>query len=301
VAAVNRGGRDDGRALYCNVERRMRMNPSLTLAFALFGLLVAVPGFAQGASATSPSPAAELNQAYHLFYSGHYQRAAEMALELRTIDPGNLEASELRTSALHFQIKRALGPGAGKSKAFASCAACPELFAEFMSELRLGQAVARARLQAAPEDETATFFLGKLDLNYVWLQSGTLGRKTGWDEYWEARKSLDAVLKKNPTHIRAKVARAWIDYIVDTKMPLGTGWLLGGGNKKQAFRAAREAALAPAESFATVEAVFAMWDMHVREKNYAEAVPIARQLAVDFPENQELVKFLTAHDAVAQR
>jgi hypothetical protein len=31
--------------------------------------------------------------------------------------------------------------------------------------------------------------------------------------------------------LRARVARAWIDYIVDTRMPLGTRWLLGGGNK----------------------------------------------------------------------
>ncbi|HXW06452.1 MAG TPA: hypothetical protein VD833_14545 [Vicinamibacterales bacterium] len=37
------------------------------------------------------------------------------------------------------------------------------------------------------------FFLGKVDLNDVWLQSGTLGRKPGWDEYWEARRSLDQV------------------------------------------------------------------------------------------------------------
>jgi len=64
------------------------------------------------------------------------------------------------------------------------------------------------------------FFLGKLDLNYVWLQLGPLRRKTGWDEYWEARRSLDAVLKANPRHVRARVARAWIDYIVDTRRDL---------------------------------------------------------------------------------
>jgi len=278
----------------------MRTNPILALTFLLCCLLVpAMTAVAQGVAA-SPTATA-LTTAYHLFYSGHYERASDMALELRMAEPDNLEAAELRTSALHFQIKRALGASAGKSKAFASCATCPALFADFMTELRHGQSVARARLKAEPEDETATFFLGKLDLNYVWLQSGTLGRKTGWDEYWEARKSLDAVLKKNPTHIRAKVARAWIDYIVDTKMPLGTGWLLGGGNKKRAFRAAKEAAQAPADSFATVEAVFAMWDMHVREKNYVEAVPIARRLALDFPENQDLLKFLDTHDTVAQR
>jgi hypothetical protein len=52
------------------------------------------------------------------------------------------------------------------------------------------QAIARARLEVDPGDEQMLFFLGKVDLNYVWLQLGTLGRKTGWDEYWEARRSL---------------------------------------------------------------------------------------------------------------
>jgi hypothetical protein len=269
-----------------------------TLSLLAFALLTVPSTAALAGGAQSPAAPSALTGAYQLFYSGQYETAAALALELRTTEPDNLAASELRTSALHFQIKRALGDGAGKSKALATC---PTLFAAFMAELRHGQAVARERLQAFPGDETASFFLGKLDLNYVWLQSGTLGRKTGWDEYWEARKSLDAVLKQNPSHIRAKVARAWIDYIVDTKMPLGTGWLLGGGNKKRAFRAAKEAADAPAESYATVEAVFAMWDMYVRERNFVEAVPIARQLALDFPENQELVRFLNRHDTLAQR
>jgi hypothetical protein len=137
--------------------------------------------------------------------------------------------------------------------------------------------------------------LGKLDLNYVWLQLGTLGRKTGWSEYWEARKSLDKVLKKNPGNVRARVARAWIDYIVDTKMPRGTRWLLGGGNKKRGLRAVREAAAAEADFFVQTEARFALWDMQVRERNVRDAIETARLLARDFPENQELNTFLETH------
>ena len=68
----------------------------------------------------------------------------------------------------------------------------------FTADLHHGQALARERLKTSPNDEEALFFLGKLDLNYVWLELGLLGHKTGWDEYWEARKSLDAVLKQNP-------------------------------------------------------------------------------------------------------
>jgi hypothetical protein len=162
--------------------------------------------------------------------------------------------------------------------------------------------VARAALKTNPDNEQVLFFLGKLDLNYVWLQLGTLGRKTGWDEYWEARHSLDKVLKQNPANVRAKVARAWIDYIVDTRMPLGTRWVLGGGNKKRGLRAVREAAAAPdADRFVRAEAGFALWDMQVRERNMPEAVSTARTLAEVFPANPELQKFLTQHgNAVSQ-
>jgi hypothetical protein len=123
----------------------------------------------------------------------------------------------------------------------------------------------------------------------VWLQLGPLGRRTGWDEYWEARKSLDAVLKTNPNHVRARVARAWIDYIVDTRMPRGTRWILGGGSRKRALVAVREAVNTDAEYFTKIEAKFGLWDMQVREKNLTE-------LALEFPTNAELTRFLAAHD-----
>ena len=141
------------------------------------------------------------------------------------------------------------------------------------------------------------FLLSKLGLNHVWLHLGTLGRKTGWNEYWEARKTLDRILKQNPTHVRARVARAWIDYIVDTKMPRGTRWLLGGGNKKRGLLAVRDAANTDAEFFARTEARFAWWDMQVRERNIPEAVVTARTLVRDFPENTELTRFLEKHDS----
>jgi hypothetical protein len=231
------------------------------------------------------------------FYNARYADAATMLLELRSEQPEDLPAYELRTSALLFQLKAALGEQPGnKEKDFKACEACPGLMADFMSDTTRGRALARARLDADPADEEALFFLGKLNLNYVWLQLGPLGRKTGWNEYWEARRSLDAVLKRNPEHVRARVARAWIDYIVDTRMPWGTSWLLGGGNKKRAFIVMREAASTEADFYTEVEAEFALWDLHVRERKMTEAVEIARGLSRHFPENPELEKFLQAHD-----
>jgi hypothetical protein len=207
----------------------------------------------------------------------------------------NLDACELRTTALLMEIRGALGDAKDKDEAFKACAKCQPFFEAFLRDTRRGQAAARARLKADPSDEAAQFLLGKLDLNYVWLQLGTLGRKTGWDEYWEARHTLDAILKQNPQNVRAKVARAWIDYIVDTRMPRGTRWVLGGGNKKRAMIALREAAVANTDVYISAEARFGLWDVLVREKNYPEAVTLARELARDFPANTDLPKFLEKH------
>lgn len=264
-------------------------------------LLVGV-GAAADLAVASDRPT--LADAQRHFYNARYDAASALALAVRTAETedagAQLAAFELRSSALLFQLKASLGAAPDKDKAFQRCETCADVMRAFLTEITGGQALARARLSADPADETALFFLGKLNLNYVWLQLGTLGRKTGWDQYWEARKSLDAVLKRNPRHVRARVARAWIDYIVDTRMPRGTRWLLGGGNKKKALTVVREAAAADAEFFVHAEAAFAFWDLQVRERNLAEATEIARRLARDFPENQELVAFLKANDPNGQ-
>ena len=245
------------------------------------------------------TPAPSLTDAYRLFYNARYEEAAALAMALRSTTQ-DLENDEVRTSALLFQLRGLLnGQDARdndnksqKSEMLKACAKCAEVMAAFMVDLHHGQALARARLKTKPNDEEALFFLGKLDLNYVWLELGLLGHKTGWDEYWEARKSLDAVLKQNPNHVRARVARGWIDYIVNTRMPWGTRWILGGGNKKRGLASVREAAKMDADAWTRAEAEFALWDMNVREKNFDDATVIAQRLGRQFPENREVAKFL---------
>lgn len=249
-------------------------------------------------SAVTTVEPATLVDAQRSFYNGHYEKAAAQSLELCSAEGDDLAACELRTSTLHFQIRRALGDQADREQAWKQCAVCPDLLSAFLTETARSQAIARARLQKDPDDETTLFLLGKIDLNYVWLQLGTLGRKTGWREYWEARKSLDQVLKQHPGHVRARVARAWVDYIVDTRMPRGTRWILGGGDKKRGLRVVREAAHGEADFFERAEAVFALWDMQVRERDLAGAVLTAQDLVRDFPDNRELTRFLEAHTLV---
>jgi hypothetical protein len=256
---------------------------------------------AGASSATPHAQPATLSDAQHLFYSGRYEAAAAAALLLQSSPEHALAAYELRTSALHFLMKRAMGSEPDKRRSFAKCDACPALLVQIRSDLAAGTTLARARVHANAQDEAARFFLGKLSLTDVWMQLGTLGRRSGWDQYWEARRSLDWVIKRNPQHIRARVARAWIDYIVDTKLPRGTKWLLGGGNRKRALLVIREAADAEAEPFTKAEANFSLWDIQQRERNIPGAVVTAQVLARAFPENQELVRFLNDHDPDSRR
>ena len=226
-----------------------------------------------------------------LFYNGEYEQTAALTgAACSALD--TLALCELRTSALLFDIKKTIGNDRAKDKALKACARCPALLTLFVDDTRRGLALARAKLETEPDDQVTRFLLAKLDLNYVWLQLGILGRKTGWGEYWEARRSLDKVLASDPDHLRARVARAWIDYIVDTRMPMGTRWLLGGGNKKRGLLTMEQAAQAEGDFYARTEAGFALWDVQTREKKLADAVITARRLACDFPENQELRRFL---------
>jgi tetratricopeptide (TPR) repeat protein len=263
-------------------------------AFVPFEPRFVPPAVANGEEASDEVVA--LDEAQRLFYNGRYDAAEALTLKFCTADLEGLAGCEVRSSTLLFEIKRAVSGRGDVSKAFKACERCADWLSAFKALTLSAQGIARAQLKAVPSDDNTRFLLGKIDLNYVWLQLGVLGHKTGWAEYWEARKSLDAVLKQNPRNIRAQVARAWIDYIVDTQMPRGTRWVLGGGNKKRGLATVRDVAELDADPFVRAEAGFALWDMQVREGETGLAVRSARALARDFPENEELRKFLAVHE-----
>ena len=85
----------------------------------------------------------------------------------------------------------------------------------------------------------------------------------------------------NPAHVRGRVARAWVDYIVGSSVPRGARWVLGG-NKKRGLLAVRDAVESgDGEFFAQVEAKFALWEMQIREREVPGAIATARVLAPD--------------------
>jgi hypothetical protein len=134
--------------------------------------------------------------------------------------------------------------------------------------------------------------LAKIDLSYLWMQLSTLGRRTGWDQYWEGKRLIEAVLAKDPTHVRALVAGAWIDYIVGTRVPWGARWVMGGGSKERALETLRHASRQQSDYYARVEADFALWEMLAREGRRADAMMVAQGLLAKFPENEDLAKFV---------
>jgi tetratricopeptide (TPR) repeat protein len=257
---------------------------TLTLA------VVAACGLALAPAA--PLSAAPLDDAQHLFYSALFQESAAAAKAIADAEPGNLAAWEVRTSALHFQLRRLFGEPKDRKAALAKCAECRALLTTFLDDVNRGRAAARERINQAPEDEEARFFLGKLDLSYLWMQLSTLGRKTGWDEYWEAKRLLEAIIEKNPMHVRARVARGWMDYIVGSRVPWGTRWVMGGGSKSRGLKMARDAAQTPSDTYTRAEAQFALWEMLSRDGKRDEALGVAKELLVKFPENKDLLKFL---------
>jgi hypothetical protein len=274
----------------------MLRTPIPTVATGILVLLACTAsGRAQSASVPDTftvDRATLLDSAQREFYNARYESAARLTLDPCATGVDGLAACELRTAALLFQVRVALGPQTDKGKAWKECAECPALVAAFKTALTQGQTLARAKLREQPTNDEALFLLGKLDLNYVWLELGTLGHRTGWSEYWEGRRSLDAVLERHPEHVRARVARGWIDYIVATKMRRGTRWLLGGGSKTKGIAAIREAAATEADFFTRTEARFALWDILVRERDIPGALAAAHVLMKDFPENQQLRTFI---------
>jgi hypothetical protein len=263
------------------------------LAAAVAAALVAGTVLSARRPQATPSTPA-LDSAQHLFYSGKYVEAVAATAPLRELPASALAAYELRTSALHFRIKRLLGSAKDKEAAFKQCQACPELLKEFMADVTAGRALVRERLKSAPRDEALLYLQAKLDLNEVWLNNSTLGRRKGFGLYKDSRRGVENVLLINPNNVRARVASAWIDYAVDTRVPFGFKWILGGGDRKRALKNMRAAAAMKGGHWEEAEASFGLWEMLVAEKMTDDALIVARQLVVTFPENEELQRFIAS-------
>jgi hypothetical protein len=76
---------------------------------------------------------------------------------------------------------------------------------------------------------------------------------------------------------------------------------LGGGDRARGLQAVQNATLTTAPPLVQAEAMFALWDLQVRERHLTDAIETARVLAREFPANRELGKFLATHDLQSSR
>src|ERR1044071_4102359 len=79
--------------------------------------------------------AATIDEAQRLFYTALFQESAAAAKAITDAEPENLAAWEVRTSALHFQLRRLLGEPKDRKAAMATCVECRALLATFLEDV----------------------------------------------------------------------------------------------------------------------------------------------------------------------
>jgi hypothetical protein len=67
---------------------------------------------------------------------------------------------------------------------------------------------------------------------------------------------------------------------------------MGGGSKSRGLKMVREAAQTPADFYTRVEAQFGLWELLTRDGKRDEALVVAKELLVTFPDNKDLVRFV---------
>jgi hypothetical protein len=101
--------------------------------------------------------AATIDEAQRLFYTALFQESAAAAKAITESEPENLAAWEVRTSALHFQLRRLLGEPKDRKAAMAKCAECRAVLATFLDDVNRGRAAARERIAKAPRRRGGPF------------------------------------------------------------------------------------------------------------------------------------------------
>ena len=236
-----------------------------------------------------------LGLAKEAFYNERYAEADALALKARGILPREPESYELRTTVLLFRLKRELGVNGQKANraGISHCAACPGLLVAFEEDLRAGIREAERLRGDIRHRNRADFFLAKLRLNRIWLNLQVLDQKRGLGDYRDARHRLQEILAREPDHIRAVTAFAWIDYIVGDRNYVFRK-LLGGGDKDRAMASLYRALVLCEEGgrneFDCAEARFGLLEILKSEGRTGEERILAKKLFQRFPGNSGLAR-----------
>jgi hypothetical protein len=236
-----------------------------------------------------PEHSEEMRQAREALYSEQYVQADGHVLNARRLCPTDPESYELRTGLLVLRTKQALKAAGGKRN---DCADCEGLIQEFEKDFGKGRALADAALQQNLKDDRLMFLSGKLYLNRVWMNVDILDKAaSSGGPYRDARDRIEEVLKRNPRHIRALVASAWINYMIASRN-LATRLLLRTfgikGDKEEAFEHLARAVALDGDEYAHWEAKFTQRDLLKRENKLSEVETVTEELRARFPKNGTL-------------
>ena len=229
---------------------------------------------------------ASIDAAQALFYNGQYAEAAELSQTLRQTD-GRLAVYELRTSPSCSSCAGPSASRADKEKAFKACARVQELLQRVHAdEFRAGTVGREEVLRRASERPAGT----------VLSRQARPELRLAGARHARAQDRVERVLGGAPLARRGARApsrticapasrargsttsstRDAVGHRVDARrrqQEEGAGGDAGGGRRT------------PSDFYASAEALFGLWDMQVREKNYKAALEPALRLAEMFPKN----------------
>lgn len=284
------------------------------LAF-LLALLLSVTSSPARAN-PDDTPRTLRNQAYDLAYNLDYDQAFDLLERATTRWPDSPELYRSLATMAWLEILSArgsvtiddyLGPMSRHHVAFKPPPAA--LTSRFLDYVSRATMLAEKKLAAQPSNLDALYELGAavgLRGSYVATVEGRMlaAVKTTLRAY----EAHERVLEADPRRVEAGVIVGTYQYIVAT-----LSWPLRWIARVVGFKASRERGLALLEaaagpsSDARVEAWFGLLIIYTRERRYAEAYEVARELMARFPRNRLLwlnaasVALLDGRAAVAQK
>lgn len=251
------------------------------------------------AQAQTPSLSANpidvaIDQAYDAAYSLDHEAAVAAARKAVALGPNNSSAHRVLAVVQWLDIIFQRGVvtvdhylnGITKSPLGAPPSP-PDADAEFKRELAKAVELAEARLKANPNDVDARFDVGAaygLQASYSASIEGSMSAA-----FRAAKRAYDAqetVLASDPSRAKAGVVVGTYRYLVST-MALPTrmfAYLVGFGGNKEKGISLLEGAARSRDS--RVEARTALVLIYTRERRYADALRLARELEADYPRNR---------------
>ena len=270
-------------------------------AWLWFGAFVAVAWFgaASGTAAQTPSLSASpletmIQQAYDSLYNLDHDEALAAARKAVAAGPDESRAHRVLAAVLYIGILFDRGTvtldhflGGVTKKGLGAPPPPPAADAEFKRELARAIELAEAALKKTPHDIDARFDAGSayaLQASYSATIEGSMT-----SAFRSAKRAYDAqetVLQSDPSRASAGVVVGTYRYVVSglavpTRM---FAYMMGFGGGKETGINLLQAASQQRES--RLEARTALLLIFTRERRYADALRVARELEADFPRNR---------------